>query len=473
MRYISTRGEAPDLNFSDVLLTGLADDGGLYVPAEWPVFDQKTIAQMAGQPYEAIAFAVLHAYIGADSGIGDTPLRRMIDEAYSGFTHVVRTPLVQIAPNRFILELFHGPTLAFKDLAMQILARLMDHVLTARGERVTIVGATSGDTGAAAIEAFRNMSAVDVVILHPLDRVSPVQRRQMTTVDADNIHNIALEGTFDDCQRALKAMFNNRSFREHVRLAGVNSINWVRIAAQIVYYFVAGTALGAPHRAINFVVPSGNFGDIFAGYCAKRMGLPVNHLVAATNENDILARTIHTGRHEPEPVVATTSPSMDIQIASNFERALFEAHERDAQHIVRLMASQAQSGAFTMGEGPLRAIQADFGAVRVNAARVHETIKRTYQSSGYRLDPHTAVAVAADHGLDDESDVHHDPHVVLATAHAAKFPQAVNEALGFELSMPPKLAAVLRKPERFDIMGDDQEALQAYVVARSRAAGTG
>ncbi len=341
MLHVSTRGEAAAIGFCDALLAGLARDGGLYVPEAWPTLPQEAIAGFAGRPYAEVAKAVLAPLVGGEIATAD--LGRMVDDAYASFRHPAVCPLTQLHDNLFVLELFHGPTLAFKDVAMQLLGRLMDHVLSARGARATIVGATSGDTGSAAVEAFRGLDQVDIFILYPHGRVSDVQRRQMTTVDAPNVHAIAVEGTFDDCQNALKAMFNDARFRDEMQLSGVNSINWARIAAQIVYYFTAAVALGSPHRPVSFSVPTGNFGDVFAGYAAKRMGLPIERLLIGTNANDILVRALHGGRYEIRGVEPTASPSMDIQISSNFERLLFEAHGRDAAAVRRLMASLAQS----------------------------------------------------------------------------------------------------------------------------------
>src|SRR5579872_4394641 len=340
MRYVSTRGEAPSLDFVEVMLAGLARDGGLYVPETWPALSRATIESFAGKPYAEVAVDVIRPFVG--DVIAEADLARMAREAYGTFRHPAVAPLTQLNPSLFVLELFHGPTLAFKDLAMQLLARLMDHVLQQRGERATIVVATSGDTGGAAIEAFRGRSQVDVVVLFPHGRISDVQRRMMTTAPDANVHALAIEGTFDDCQALVKAMFNHHAFRDRVRLSGVNSINWARIVAQIVYYFTAAAALGAPQRKVAFTVPTGNFGDVFAGYAAARMGLPIDRLMIATNVNDILARTLTTGTYELRDVVATASPSMDIQVASNFERILFDVHGRDPVPVRALMASLAQ-----------------------------------------------------------------------------------------------------------------------------------
>lgn len=464
MKYVSTRGEAPELGFQDTLVAGLARDGGLYVPKAWPVLDRATVEGFAGRSFAHVAAEVVGALAGGE--IAQADLERMAEEAYGTFGHPAVTPLVQIAPDRFVLELFHGPTLAFKDVAMQLLARLMDHVLARRGEHVTIVGATSGDTGGAAIEAFRGRERADVMILYPDGRVSDVQRRMMTTPTEANVHALALDGTFDDCQARVKDMFNHHAFRDRVRLSAVNSINWARIAAQITYYFVAGVALGAPHRRIAFVVPTGNFGDIFAGYAAGRMGLPVDMLTIATNDNDILARTLAQGRYETRGVVATTSPSMDIQVSSNFERALFEASNRDAGAIVRMMAALKQSGAFDLGAaaGPVRK---SFAAASATMSEVAEAIRRVAGESGYVADPHTACALVA---LDKTAPSRGVPQVVLATAHPAKFPDAMAEITGRRPALPERLGRLMVEPERFTRIANDVAAIEALVTVRSRAA---
>ena len=348
IRYVSTRGTAPVLGFEDVMLTGLARDGGLYVPEAWPRLAPSQIAELSGLSYADVATRVMAPFVGPD--IPEDEFHEIVTDAYATFSHSAVAPLVELAPNQWLLELFHGPTLAFKDIAMQLLARLMDRALTRRGAVATIVGATSGDTGGAAIEAFAGREAIEIFILHPYGRVSDVQRRQMTTSQASNVHNIAIEGTFDDCQALVKAMFNDLERRDRLALAGVNSINWARIMAQCVYYFTSAVALGGPERSISFCVPTGNFGDIFAGYVASRMGLPVERLVIATNTNDILARTLKTGRYEPKGVVATSSPSMDIQVSSNFERLIFEAAGRDADRVCGLMNGLAQDGGFARSD---------------------------------------------------------------------------------------------------------------------------
>ena len=465
MDYVSTRGEAPSLGFSDALLAGLARDGGLYVPREWPTFSKKEIRALRGKSYQEIAFTVLSPFVKGD--IPADTFRAMIDEAYATFRHPAIAPLVQTGPNAFVMELFHGTTLAFKDVAMQLLARLMDHALATRGERATIVGATSGDTGGAAIDAFAGRERTDIFILFPEGKVSPVQQRQMTTSREANVHALAIKGNFDDCQNLVKAMFNDAKFRDRVQLSGVNSINWARIMAQIVYYFTTAVTLGGPDRKISFTVPTGNFGDIFAGYAAKRMGLPIDKLVVATNENDILARTLKTGRYEMKEVKATTSPSMDIQISSNFERLLFEAHGRDAGAVRRAMESLKQSSAFDIEEKALKAIRKDFRAGRASEKQVAATIRDTLKETGYLLDPHSAIGVfvAARHEKPGA------PMVTLATAHPAKFPAAVKSASGIDPALPTWLADLMQREERFDVLDAKLDAVEDFIGKHTRVRG--
>nr|CAD6422446.1 threonine synthase [Rhizobium sp. Q54] len=463
MEYISTRGEAPALGFRDALLAGLARDGGLYVPREWPALTKRDIRALRGKRYQDVAFEILRRFTGDE--IAENDLRAMIEDAYATFRHPAVAPLVQTGPNDFVLELFHGSTLAFKDVAMQLLARLMDHVLAERGERATIVGATSGDTGGAAIDAFAGRDRTDIFILFPKGKVSPVQQRQMTTSTAANVHAVAVEGNFDDCQNLVKEMFNDAGFRDRVRLSGVNSINWARIMAQVVYYFTAALSLGGPDRKISFTVPTGNFGDIFAGYVAKRMGLPIERLVIATNDNDILARTLKTGRYEMREVKATTSPSMDIQISSNFERLLFEAHGREASCVRTAMAGLKQSGAFEIGPEALRAIRREFRAARATEKQVAATIRETLAETGYLLDPHTAtgVFVAKKHAKTTS------PMVTLATAHPAKFPASVKSACGIDPALPSWLADLMNREERFDILPAEIKAVEKFIGDQARA----
>jgi len=466
LHYLSTRGQAPELNFVDALLAGLARDGGLYVPATYPQISAAEIAGFAGQSYAHVAQNVIGRFTG--DGFSQPDLGGMIKGAYKSFRHEAIAPLVQIDNNLFVLELFHGPTLAFKDVAMQLLGRMMDAALKARGQRATIVGATSGDTGAAAIEAFRGLEQVDVFILYPHGRVSDVQRRQMTTVDGDNIHTIALEGTFDDAQAIVKGLFNNHAFRDELALSGVNSINWARIVAQTVYYFTSAVALGGPHRKVSFAVPTGNFGDILAGYIAKRMGLPVERLMIGTNANDILARTLESGTYEVLGVHPTQSPSMDIQISSNFERLLFDAYGRDAGAIRGLMASLNRSRQFTIAPEPLAKIRSEFDAARIDEAATAEEMRRTYRESGYLLDPHTAVGVgAARAALTKNPSV---PMIVLGTAHPAKFPDAVKGATGVHPALPEHLADLFARKERFSVVANDQAKIETFIRERARKA---
>lgn len=457
MKYVSTRGQASVLDFEDALLTGLARDGGLYVPETWPSLSENELRALRGKSYADVAMAVIQPFVG--DSLPPQQLRAMIDEAYATFGHPAVTPLKQLDANQWLLELFHGPTLAFKDVAMQLLSRLMDWALEKRDARATIVGATSGDTGSAAIDAFRSSTRTSIFILHPNGRVSDVQRRQMTTVISDNVHNIALNGTFDDCQAALKDMFNDMSFRDEVHLAGVNSINWARIMAQIVYYVTSAVALGAPDRQVSFTVPSGNFGDIFAGFVAKQMGVPIDRLIIATNVNDILERTLRTGRYEVTGVTPTTSPSMDIQVSSNFERLLFEAHGRDSETIVRLMSGLKQSGSFGLAQAPLAAIRAGFDASRCTEEEVAQTIAETLQTTGELLDPHSAVGYAVAKRTPQSS----SPMVTLATAHPAKFPQAVEDASGIRPALPARLGDLMSREERFVELDNDLTLIESHI----------
>jgi threonine synthase len=468
MRYVSTRGEAPSLDFVDVMLAGLARDGGLYVPERWPSLDRAAIERFAGKPYAEVAVEVLRPFVG--DGIAEADLARMAREAYGNFRHPAVAPLTQLDPGVFVLELFHGPTLAFKDLAMQLLARLMDHVLHQRNERTTIVVATSGDTGGAAIEAFRGRAQVDVIVLYPNGRISDVQRRMMTTVPDSNVHAVAIEGTFDDCQALVKAMFNHHAFRDRVRLSGVNSINWARIVAQAVYYFTAAVALGAPHRKIAFTVPTGNFGDVYAGYVASRMGLPIDRLVVATNINDILTRTFSTGTYEIRDVVATTSPSMDIQVSSNFERLLFDAYGRDANAVRALMGSLAQARRFAVSAHALKELRALFTADRADEQESAAEIRTWVREADYCVDPHTAIALAVAGKETRDPSV---PMVVLSTAHPAKFPDAVKAACGLVPALPDWLADLPKRKERVTVLPVDQAAVERYVASASRAAREG
>ncbi len=460
MIYTSTRGQAANLGFCDAVLAGLAPDGGLYLPKTWPQMTKGQLAQMAHSSYEEVAFAVISPFV--DGEIDDATLKDMIARAYGTFRHPSVAPLIELEPGHFVLELFHGPTLAFKDVAMQLLARIMDHILGLRGQRATIVGATSGDTGSAAIEAFRGRSNTDIFILHPHGRVSEVQRRQMTTVLDKNVHNIAIDGSFDDCQHLVKSMFLDAGFRDEVQLSGVNSINWGRIVAQIVYYFTAALSLGAPLRKVSFTVPTGNFGDIFAGYAAKQMGLPIDQLVIATNSNDILRRALETGQYQTGEVAATSSPSMDIQVSSNFERLLFEATGREPAKVRAMMNSLTQSGGFEIAPDVLKEIAGDFGVGATSEAKTKETIKGTFDASGYLLDPHTAVGIA----VARQKKSANSPMITLATAHPAKFPAAVQAATNVEPALPDWLADLLDRTEKCDRLANDLQLVQNYIRGR-------
>ncbi|ESX83211.1 threonine synthase [Mesorhizobium sp. LSHC420B00] len=464
MQYVSTRGEAPALGFSDAVLAGLARDGGLYLPSAWPHFSAAEVRAMRGLAYPDLAIRVLSPFLGGE--IAAPVFERLVREAYATFRHEAVCPLVQSGKNSFVLELFHGPTLAFKDVAMQLLARLMDHVLAERDQRATIVGATSGDTGGAAIDAFAGRNRTDIFVLFPHGRVSPVQQRQMTTSTAANVQALAIEGNFDDCQGLVKDMFNDHGFRDRVSLSGVNSINWARIMAQIVYYFSSALSLGAPDRPVSFTVPTGNFGDIFAGYAAKKMGLPIERLIIATNDNDILARTLATGEYRMKGVFSTTSPSMDIQVSSNFERLLFEASGRDASTVRRYMDGLKQSGAFTIEAGEIAKIRSEFDAGRATMGEVAATIRTTLAASGYLLDPHTAAAVHVATGK-AAGEV---PMVVLGTAHPAKFPAAVEAASGVSPALPAWLGGLMSAEEKYTVLPSDLKMVEDYVGRHTRAA---
>lgn len=458
MRYISTRGTAPALNFEDAMLTGLASDGGLYVPETIPTMTSDEIAALAGLSYEDIAFRVMKPFIG--DTFTDAEFKEIIAKSYAGFGHDARAPLVQLGSNHFLLELFHGPTLAFKDFAMQLIGQLFQAALSRSGKRVTIVGATSGDTGSAAIEAFKGLSNVDVFIMYPHGGVSDVQRRQMTTPSESNVHALAVEGDFDDCQAALKEMFADIDFRDGVKLAAVNSINWARVLAQVVYYFSSAVSLGAPHRKVSFTVPTGNFGDIFAGYIAKKMGLPIEKLVIATNQNDILHRTMETGVYTKEGVTPSMSPSMDIQVSSNFERALFDAYGRDGGAVAQLM-DELKSGEFKVSQGAMETLRDTFTSGRASEDETSATIKDMQARTTEVLCPHSAVGVkVAEENLSDV------PMITLATAHPAKFPAAVKAACGVHPVLPSHMADLFDRDERFTVVPNDLAGLKSLVKER-------
>ena len=456
MHYVSTRGQAPELSFEEAMLSGLARDGGLYVPATIPQMSAQDIAALAGQSYEDIAYRVMRPFVG--DTFSDSEFRDLIDKAYASFGHAARAPMVQLGQGHFLLELFHGPTLAFKDFAMQLIGQLFQAALSRRDARVTIVGATSGDTGSAAIEAFQGLDNVDVFILFPHGRVSEVQRRQMTTPTASNVHALALDGDFDDCQARLKDMFNDFEFRDGVKLAGVNSINWARVLAQVVYYFSSAVALGAPQRKVSFTVPTGNFGDIFAGYMARSMGLPIDRLVIATNQNDILHRAMGGQGYHKGETIPSISPSMDIQVSSNFERALFDAYDRDGGAVKQLM-QDLNAGGFDISQGAMQALQEIYDSGRASEAETSAEITASLCATGELLCPHSAIGVkvAEDH-LDPDV-----PMITLATAHPAKFPDAVEAATGIRPPLPPRMADLYDKPERVTRVPNDLEALKAHI----------
>ena len=461
MQYISTRGAAPKLEFEATMLTGLARDGGLYLPEHVPPMTQAEIAGLAGLSYEEQAFLVMRPFIGQT--FSDADFRELIDKAYAGFEHPARAPLKQLAPNHFLLELFHGPTLAFKDFAMQLIGQLFQASLTRSGKRVTIVGATSGDTGSAAIEAFRGLENVDVFILYPHGRVSDVQRRQMTTPSEPNVHALAIDGDFDTCQALVKDMFNDFEFRDAVLLAGVNSINWARVLAQVVYYFSAAVCLGAPYRPVSFTVPTGNFGDIFAGYIARQMGLPIERLVVATNQNDILHRALSSGGYVTEGVTPSISPSMDNQVSSNFERALFDAYARDGHAVAQSMEALKAEGGFRISQGALGYLRDSFASGRVSEEQTSATISRIAQKTGEVLCPHSAVGVHV-----AEANLSATPMVTLATAHPAKFPDAVEAATGIRPPLPKRMSDLFDRPERITRLSNDLRAVQKVIQEKRK-----
>jgi threonine synthase len=460
MRYISTRGQAPARDFADVLLAGLAEDGGLFMPETWPHFSPSDWRAMRGLPYAELAARVMQPFVGGS--IPFEVLRSICRDAYASFGHPAIVPLVQLETSLFTQELFHGPTLAFKDLAMQVLGRLFDYVLTQRNRRVTIVGATSGDTGSAAIEACAGLDRVDIMILHPHQRTSQVQRRQMTTVLAANVGNLAMEGSFDDCQDMVKAMFADTGFRNEMRLSAVNSINWARIAAQIPYYVAAALSLGAPDRDVAFSVPTGNFGNVFAAWAARRMGLPVARLIVASNRNDILARFLATNDMSMAAVEPSLSPSMDIQISSNFERLLFELLDRDADATRETMLAFRQTGRMKVADLIWHRVRGLFHGFRLDDPGTEAEIRRLHAATGYLADPHTAIGIAAARALPCSGGV---PVVAMATAHPAKFPDAMERATGHRPALPPRMADLFEREERFTVVPNDLAVVEAAVRA--------
>jgi threonine synthase len=457
MRYVSTRGNAPVLSFDDVLLTGLARDGGLYVPETWPQLLPEQLRRFAKRPYDAVAVEVMWPYVEGSIERGD--FESMVFDAYSTFDHPDVCPVRPLGGGVWLLELFHGPTLSFKDVALQLVGQLFEHELRKRGEHLTIVGATSGDTGSAAIDACKDRETLDVFMLHPEGRVSEVQRRQMTSVLSSNIHNIAIQGTFDDCQDLVKAMFADFEFRDRHHLSAVNSINWGRILAQVVYYVRTAAVLGAPDTPVAFAVPNGNFGNVFAAWVARQMGVPITSLIIGSNENDILTRFVETGVMEMHDVVPTTSPAMDIQVSSNFERLLFELLGRDGNEVADRMARFRDEGRVDLSDvlAPMREV---FSAARIDDDAVTRIIAATYKRSDVVVDPHTAV------GLGAAALLHHDtsvPIVCVATAHPAKFPDAVEDAIGERPELPEALADLLTREERCTRLPNDLEAIEAHI----------
>jgi threonine synthase len=463
MNYISTRGRSGVHSFEDVLLAGLAPDGGLFVPETWPTFAPGFLDSLAGKSYQDAAVEIMLPFLG--DTISREDFTALVGEAYARFAHKAVTPLIQLDQRTWLMELFHGPTLAFKDVALQLLGQLFDHILAKRGARITVVGATSGDTGSAAIEACRDRDAVDIFILYPAGRTSDVQRKQMTTVPSANVHAIAIEGNFDDCQALVKSMFGDAGFRDNLALAAVNSINWARIMAQIVYYVVAAVALGAPARKIAFAVPTGNFGNVYAAYAAKRMGLPIEKLIVGTNSNDILARFFATSEMRKEAVVPTYSPSMDIQVSSNFERLLFELLGRDGDAVEAKLAEFQATGAFGVSPEIFAEVGALFSGTAVDDAATKATIAAIHADTGYVLDPHSAVGVAAAARAAGSTPA---PIVALACAHAAKFPEVVTEATGVHPALPPHMADLFDRPERIVTLPNDLATVQAYVRRHAR-----
>ncbi|MCF3946072.1 threonine synthase [Acidiphilium sp. AL] len=458
MRYVSTRGGAPARDFDGVLLAGLAEDGGLFVPEVWPEFSAAEWRALRGLPYAELAARVMAPFM-CGGAVTFADLQRICRDAYRGFDHAAVVPLVQLDAGLFALELFHGPTLAFKDLALQVAGRLFDHVLEARDERVTIVGATSGDTGSAAIEACRDRSRVDIAILHPEGKTSEVQRRQMTTVRAPNVLNIAVDGNFDDCQALVKAMFADAPFREELRLSAVNSINWARIAGQIPYFVAAALALGTPDREVAVAVPTGNFGNVLAAWAARRMGLPVAKFVVASNANDILARFLAANDMSTTGVVETVSPSMDIQVSSNFERLLFEVLGRDAQATERTMADFRATGRMAVPDQVWRALKRDFAGFSLDDEATLAEIARIQRDTGYIADPHTAIGIAAARECAPVG----VPAIAAATAHPAKFPEAMHRAIGMRPGLPERLGDLYHRPEVFQRSGSHLAEVQAVV----------
>jgi len=459
MKYVSTRGKAPELDFEDVMITGLARDGGLYVPKEWPFFNEETISKMDGCSYEEIAFQVMRPFIG--STFTDLEFKEIIKQSYKDFSSFERCPVVKLKDNIFVLELYHGPTLAFKDVAMQLIGQMFELSLKRRNQNIVIVGATSGDTGSAAIEAFKGLDSVEVFIMYPDGAVSDVQRRQMTTATENNVNALAVNGNFDDCQARLKDMFNDFDFRDEVNLASVNSINWARVMAQVVYYFTSAIAVGAPQKKVNFTVPTGNFGDIFAGYVAKKMGLPIEKLIIATNQNDILDRVVKSGVYKIEQVKPSISPSMDIQVSSNFERALFDIFSQDSLRIRTLMDELRISEEFKLTSKEAEKLQAVFESGSSSEEETNDTISSIFEETGTLMCPHSATGTKVAKEKNDDGDV---PMIVLATASPAKFPNAVKAASGISPKLPAHMSDLFDRGERVKMVPNDIKRIKEIII---------
>jgi len=462
MEYVSTRGSAPTLDFAGATLAGLASDGGLYVPREWPRFSEAEIAAMAGLPYAELAARIMQPFVG--ESLTPEKLRELTSQAYGRFAHTAVTPLRQLDQQHWLLELFHGPTLAFKDVALQLLGLLFEEFLGRGGDPLTIVGATSGDTGSAAIDAVAGRARIDIFMLHPKGRVSEVQRRQMTTVRAPNVHNIAIEGSFDDAQAMVKRMFNDPAMTGRFAIGAVNSINWARLMAQVVYYFAAALQLGAPHRKVAFAVPTGNFGDVFAGYVAAQMGLPVERLIVATNVNDILHRALSTGDYSAGTVTPTAAPSMDIQVSSNFERLLFDLNGRDGKALAAQMAGFEASKAMQLTNQQREGAARLFSSARADPDQMTQALRWAWENAGELLDPHTAIGLHAARAAGIAAEV---PVVTLATAHPAKFREAVERATGQRPTLPMRIGDLFEREERLTELAGDYAAVADYVAAHA------
>ena len=461
MKYISTRGRSKPLNFEETILTGLAPDGGLFVPMRTPRFTPNDLVRLSGLSYQELAVEIMAPFV--EGSLTRDELKTLVDKSYASFHHDAIAPLSQLGHNKWLLELYHGPSLAFKDIALQFLGNLLDFFLEKRKENIVVVGATSGDTGSAAIEGCKGVDNIELFIMHPHGRVSEVQRRQMTTILSDNVHNLAVDGNFDDCQNLVKALFADEEFKTTHKLTAVNSINWARIMAQVVYYFYAAFSVGSPAKAVSFSVPTGNFGDIYAGYIAVQMGLPVNKLIAATNKNDILDRFFKTGTYAKSPVVPTISPSMDIQISSNFERLLFDMCQRNGEKVQELMDEFHENGSFSVSQTQLRRMKILFDSEKTDEAETSETIARVFKHSGKLVDTHTAVGIKAGEDLVSKD----TPLICLATAHPAKFPDAVKAASGVYPELPEHLADLLEREEQYETLANDLDALKEYVHSKT------